>query len=412
MKKVFLSVALAASMATYAGGFRLSLQGVKQLAMAHTSAHTEDASVAFFNPAGISFIPSKLSVAAGGFGVKTSMTFQNPSTLQSYKTDNPISTPIYAAVTYKVLENVSVGFSFTTPYGSHLVWDKNWEGREVVQELNLRSFFFQPMISVKLAPWMSVGVSYIHATGKLDWIKSATLVNGEANLKDEKAKGDGFGLGFYFRPDEKLDISVAYRSAVDMKASNGTVQLSNVSPALYPALGLSSSGSDSFKAMLPLVDEYTIGLTYKVTPRWSVSGDFNYYGWDRYSKLNINFANAKLGNDPSDMRVYSAPKNFKNTKSYRVGTQYWFTDMIAGRLGYYYDESPYNDNQFSPETPSMNNNVLTGGIGLKFGKLGVDLAASYNFYKSRTVSNDFYNMNGQIKGSAFIFGLGLSYNAF
>ena len=69
MKK-FLSVALAASMATYAGGFRLSLQGVKQLAMAHTSAHTEDASVAFFNPAGISFIPSKLSVAAGGFGVK------------------------------------------------------------------------------------------------------------------------------------------------------------------------------------------------------------------------------------------------------------------------------------------------------------------------------------------------------
>lgn len=87
------------------------------------------------------------------------MTFQNPSTLQSYKTDNPISTPIYAAVTYKVLENVSVGFSFTTPYGSHLVWDKNWEGREVVQELNLRSFFFQPMISVKLAPWMSVGLA-------------------------------------------------------------------------------------------------------------------------------------------------------------------------------------------------------------------------------------------------------------
>jgi hypothetical protein len=29
---------------------------------------TEDASVAFFNPAGISFIPSKLSVAAGALG--------------------------------------------------------------------------------------------------------------------------------------------------------------------------------------------------------------------------------------------------------------------------------------------------------------------------------------------------------
>ena len=67
MKKIVVSTALLAASLVYAGGFRVSLQGVKQLAMAHTSAHAEDASVAFFNPAGISFIPNKLSVAAGGF---------------------------------------------------------------------------------------------------------------------------------------------------------------------------------------------------------------------------------------------------------------------------------------------------------------------------------------------------------
>ncbi|NAW50620.1 outer membrane beta-barrel protein [Elizabethkingia argentiflava] len=411
MKKVFLSITLFASMATYAGGFRISLQGVKQLAMAHTSAHAEDASIAFFNPAGIAFIPSKLSVAAGGFGVSTSMTFQNPSTLQSYKTESPLGTPVYAAVAYKIVDNVSLGFSFTTPYGSHLIWDKDWSGREIVQELNLQSFFFQPMVSVKLAPWIAVGVSYIHATGKLDWTKTATQVNGVANLKDEKAKGNGFGLGFYFRPNENLDISVAYRSPVNMKASNGIVKLTNVSPALYPNLGLNSQGSDSFTANLPLVDEYTIGLTYKLTPQWSVSGDFNYYGWEQYSKLDIHFANMRP--DPSsNSHVYSSPKNFKNTKSYRIGTQYWFNNIVAGRLGYYYDESPYDDQYFSPETPSMNNNSITGGIGFKFKNFGIDLAASYNFFKSRNVSNDFYGINGQIKGNALIFGLGLSYNPF
>ena len=67
MKKIVLSAALLAGVLAQAGGFRVALQGVKQLAMAHTSAHAEDASVAFFNPAGISFIPNKLSVAAGGF---------------------------------------------------------------------------------------------------------------------------------------------------------------------------------------------------------------------------------------------------------------------------------------------------------------------------------------------------------
>ena len=81
MKKIFITAALTAGVMAYAGGFRVSLQGVKQLAMAHTSAHAEDASVAFFNPAGISFIPAKLSVAAGGFGVSNKITYQNTSTL-------------------------------------------------------------------------------------------------------------------------------------------------------------------------------------------------------------------------------------------------------------------------------------------------------------------------------------------
>jgi long-subunit fatty acid transport protein len=41
---------------------------------------------------------------------------------------------------------------------------------------------------------------------------------------------------------------------------------------------------------LPLVEEYTIGLTYKITPKWLVSADFNYHGWERYSKLTLDFA--------------------------------------------------------------------------------------------------------------------------
>jgi long-chain fatty acid transport protein len=45
MKKILVSTALLAGVLSYAGGFRVSLARVKQLAMAHTSAHAEDASV-------------------------------------------------------------------------------------------------------------------------------------------------------------------------------------------------------------------------------------------------------------------------------------------------------------------------------------------------------------------------------
>lgn len=411
MKKLVVSTALLAGMLAQAGGFRVSLQGVKQLAMAHTSAHAEDASVAFFNPAGISFIPSKLSVAAGGFGINSEITYQNNSTLQSYSTDNPLGTPIYAAVAYKVLDNVSVGFSFSTPYGSTVSWPEDWSGREIVQEIKLQAFYFQPMVSFKLAPWVSVGGSYIYSTGTVDWTKAVTQLGGTLNIKDEKATGQGFGVGFYLRPTDKLDVSIAYRSPVDMEAENGVASFS-ISPALYPNVGLDANGQDNFKAVLPLVDEYTIGVTYKVTPKWQISGDFNYSGWDRYSSLTLDFENAPAGNQANDPTILVNPKNFKSTQTWRIGTQYMVSENFAARLGYYYDESPYSDNDFIPETPSFNANVITGGIGYKWNGLGIDLSGAYNFQTPRTVNNEYLDFYGQAKAKAFYFGLGLSYNAF
>lgn len=413
MKRILITTALLAGVFSYAGGFRVSLQGVKQLAMAHTSAHTEDASVAFFNPAGISFIPNKLSVAVGGFGAISEVEYQSLETLQSYKTENPLGTPLYAAIAYKVTNNVSVGLSVTTPFGSTVKWADDWTGREVVQKMELKSFYFQPMVSYKFNDWASIGVSYIYAKGMVDWDKAVTNLGGTLNINDEKAIGSGFGLGFYLKPSSNLDLSIAYRSAVIMKAENGMATFTGVPEAVLtsPQLNVGADGQDAFTAELPLVDEYTIGLTYKITPKWLVSADFNYHGWERYSKLTLDFENALVGNQ-ADKTVLVSPKNFKNAKTFRIGTQYMLTDKLAGRLGYYFDESPYEDKYFIPETPSFDASVFTAGLGYKFGKLGVDLAAALSFPEARKVNNDYLSFRGQAKAKAMYLGLGFTYNAF
>lgn len=408
MRKLLITASLLAGMMVYAGGFRVSLQGVKQLAMAHTSAHAEDASVAFFNPAGISFIPAKLSVAAGGFGALSSVTYQNLKTYESYETDNPVGTPIYAAVAYKVLDNVSLGFSFATPYGSTIDWGTDWAGKEMVQMMSLKGLYFQPMVSVKLAPWASLGASYIYAKGAVDWDKALTAYGGSMNIKDEKAKGHGFALGFYFQPDDQWDVSVAYRSKVDMKAETGKVTF-NVSPNLFPLIGVDANGQDNFKATLPLVEEWTVGVAYKVTPKWKLAADFNYTGWDEYNQLTLDFENAPIGNQ-ADRTVLVTPKNFHATRTFRVGTEYMLTDKIAGRLGWYWDEAPYEDENFIPETPSFDAHVITAGLGFKLGGFGVDLAAASSFPKARTFNNEYYNFAGQAKAKTYYFGLGLNYN--
>ncbi len=413
MKRILITTALLAGVFSYAGGFRVSLQGVKQLAMAHTSAHTEDASVAFFNPAGISFIPSKLSVAVGGFGAISEVEYQSLETLQSYKTENPVGTPLYAAIAYKVTNNVSVGLSVTTPFGSTVKWADDWTGREVVQKMELKSFYFQPMVSYKFNDWASIGVSYIYAKGMVDWDKAVTNLGGTLNINDEKATGSGFGVGFYLKPSSNLDLSVAYRSSVIMKAENGVATFTGVPEAVLtsPQLNVGADGQDAFTAELPLVDEYTIGLTYRITPKWLVSADFNYHGWERYSKLTLDFENAQVGNQ-ADKTILVSPKKFKNAKTFRIGTQYMLTDKLAGRLGYYFDESPYEDKYFIPETPSFDASVVTAGLGYKFGKLGVDLAAALSFPEARKVNNDYLSFFGQAKAKAMYLGLGFTYNAF
>lgn len=412
MKKIIVSMALLAGAMVYAGGFRVSLQGVKQLAMAHTSAHAEDASVAFFNPAGISFIPERFSFAAGGFGAKSEVEYQNLNTLYSAKTNSPLGTPIYAAVTYRPVEPLTLGFSFATPFGSTIEWGNDWAGKEMVQKMELKGFYFQPMFSVKVASWASIGASFIYAKGLVDWDKAITQLDGNLNLHDDKAHGNGWGLGVYLRPIDKLDLSIAYRSKVDMEATKGKATF-KVSPALFSGIGLpaNSGGVDGFKATLPLVDEYTVGATYKVTPKWSVSADFNYSGWSKYDKLTLDFDHALVGNQ-QDRTIMVTPKNFKDTKTYRIGTQYMVLPNLAARLGYYYDESPYADADFIPETPSFNSSVVTAGLGYKMGRFGVDVAGGMAFPKPRNVENTYYNFYGQAKAKALYFGLGLSYNAF
>ena len=79
MKKVLsVIVLLLVCAVTYAGGYRVSLQGQRGLAMGHTGvAYVNSAEIAFFNPGGLVHLESKLSISVGGFGVFYDVKYQN-----------------------------------------------------------------------------------------------------------------------------------------------------------------------------------------------------------------------------------------------------------------------------------------------------------------------------------------------
>lgn len=408
MKKLILTLAfIGLSSSAFAGGYRVALQGVRQAALGGTSAtQTHDASVAFYNPAGLAFVKSKLSIAVGGFGVKTDVKWQDASTLQKAETDSKLGTPMYLAVSYKPIDDLAIGLSVTTPFGSSVTWPEDWQNKSNITHIDLKAFNIQPTIAYKFNEWFSLGFGFIytHGSAKLERVQTVAGNDIKLRLEDKDAHGLGFNVGAMIKPTDKFGVGIAYRSNVDVSANKGDVTWSNVPSGIGSNVPFNT---DKWNTVLPLPSEFTFGLSYKVLPQLELFGDVVWQNWSRYKSLDIN-----LYNDASNTLVTSSSqKNWTDNTLFRFGAEYTFNEMVIGRLGYYHDKSPVPGSYWSSETPSTNLNALTAGLGFRFSSgFNVDLFGSYVQGDERHINNIEQNFQGDIKLRAINFGVGVSYN--
>lgn len=387
----------------YAGGYRVSLQGVRQAALGSQGAVlSHDASVAFFNPAALSFVDSKFSVALGGFGVNLTSKYQNPLTGETHESDNPMGTPIYGAVSYKPTEKLAVGLSFTTPFGSTVDWGNEWSGRYIINRIELKSYFFQPTVSYRFNDWFGVGVGYIHAMGSVNIQRDVAVGNGNAALEidSQDGKGSGFNVGAFIKPHEDVTVGIAYRSKVEMDVEGGDVNWQNVPGLVSGNMPFAATG---FNASLPLPYEAIFGLSWQATPKLLLLGEVGSVGWEEYRDLEIAFDGAS---------PYSsvATQAYDHTYNYSFGAEYAATEMFDVRLGYKYDNSPSPGAYFNPQTPTTDYHAIAAGLGLHFGGFNLDLLAEYLKGKERSFNNVENGFAGDLMTSGLIFGAGLSYN--
>lgn len=408
MKKLILTLAfIGLSSSAFAGGYRVALQGVRQAALGGTSAtQTHDASVAFYNPAGLAFVKSKLSIAVGGFGVKTDVKWQDATTLQKAETDSKLGTPMYLAVSYKPVDDLAIGLSVTTPFGSSVTWPEDWQNKSNITHIDLKAFNIQPTVAYKFNEWFSIGFGFIytHGSAKLERVQTVAGNDIKLQLEDKDAHGLGFNVGAMFKPTDKLGVGLAYRSNVDVSANKGDVTWSNVPDGIS---GNAPFNMNKWNTILPLPSEFTFGMSYKVLPQLELFGDVVWQNWSRYKTLDIN-----LYNEGTNAQFAStSQKSWTDNTLFRFGAEYTFSDLVTGRLGYYHDKSPVPSSYWSSETPSTNLNALTAGLGFRFSSgFNVDLFGSYVQGDERHVNNIEQNFQGDIKLRAINFGVGVSYN--
>lgn len=419
-------VALATSSA-FAGGYRVSLQGQKQLAMGHTGvAVVNSAEVMFFNPAGMAYLEDRFNISVGGNALFTKTKFQNETYNWNASTDNT-GTPFSVYATYKATDWLSVGIAVYTPYGSAVEWDRDWEGSHLVNNIDLQAIYFQPSISLKVSERFSVGGGPIFVNGsvKFDRNISRSMTDElggrtDVNIEASGVTAWGWTAGFMFNPTDKLRMGLNYRSEITMEARDGDAKFNDVPAFLaqnpaYPTDPTATRiNNTTFNANLPLPAELTVGLSYEFTDKWLVAFDYNRAMWSAYDALVVDFKQTPISNVPQSVN----PRNYKNSSTYRVGTQYKATEKFVFRAGWYFDESPVQDGYFAPETPRNDSMGFTGGLTYQItSKLGVDVSFLYLHFDETDNSYDHYyedgnqvSFGGTYKNTVFSPGIGLTYS--
>lgn len=414
MRKVLLLAVFALVTAvTYAGGYRVSLQGNKAMAMGHTGVAVVNSSeLVFFNPAGLVYLENRLNVSVGASGVFADIAYQNEATGESAMTESLIGTPFYAYISYKATDWLAVGLGVYTPYGSGVEYEDDWAGSHLVNNIDLQAIFVQPTVSIKLSEYFSIGGGAIYAIGSVNFNRNLnrtlTDVNGEraeVTLDDSGVTKWGWTASAMFSPTENFRIGATYRSKIILEVDEGEATFENI-----PNSALAPFQDTTFAAKLPLPAEMTVGLSYEFCDKWLFAFDFNRAFWDEYQNLNIDFADENI---PDSVNA----RDYENASTYRFGLQYEATDSFTLRAGYYFDESPVQAGRFAPETPRNDSDGYSAGLTFKVGsRFEIDASFLYLHFEEIDASYDAYFENGvavpfegTYKSSAFIPGLGVTY---
>jgi len=405
MRKLLLVVLALTPVFAFAQGFQVNLEGVKQVGMGSTGTGTlQDGASVFFNPGAVAMLPQ--NYVQGGF---TPLVFDsgfNPSgTTETFRTANKIAPPFtFYGVWGPKASCWKIGLGVYNPFGGLTDWGNSWTGRYALESLDLKTFYIQPTLSVKLASFMSIGAGFVynHATIGLTQaipISNLQAQDGQAALNGT-GKGYGWNAGVYFKTESGITLGFTHRSGVSTDFTGGATF------SVAPTLQADFASPNTFTSTVKLPATNSIGVGIYPSPKWTIAFDANSVGWEVFKTLAFAY-NIKA----PETNVSSFPQNYQDALSLRGGAQYQCSSMIAIRFGTGYATEAVPDGYVSPQVPDANRVYFTGGLGVKLGK-GLDLDASFEFehLMPRTQTTIQTQLSGTYETNVYIPGIALAYH--
>lgn len=375
--------ALAAPATVLAGGFALNEQSASAMGTANAgaAANPENATIVFFNPAGmsqlsgtnISFGAAYLDIDAeakdGASATRISGNPVNPAGRGGDIADGAWLPNFYLA--HEVSDSVDVGFGIHAPYGLAGDYEDDFVGRFFADKTELTAIAFTPSIAVNNGQGLSMGagLNIIYAEGRLtrnqDLGPSAEpLPVGAEPYADIEGDDIGvtFRVGFLYELSDKTQFGMTAQTGTELNLK-GDMEVTGVPVPGMP--GVTTTLNEKVEVPLAIPESITVGARHKLTDDVTLLAGATYSRWSRFEELDI------ISRDP-DGEIAGVPgavishttEKWGNTWQFNVGGIWQATPAWAFKAGYAYDESPVGE-YVTARIPSTDRHWLTLGTQWK-----------------------------------------------
>jgi long-chain fatty acid transport protein len=382
------SILAGASTLATAAGFALIEQSASGMgnAFAGAAATAEDASTAYYNPAGMSQLQG-MQFTVGAHVIDLSAKFSNSgSTKPAAIVTNPLGgnggdaggvavVPNFYFV-MPIGERLNFGVGVNAPFGLKTEYDDTWAGRFQGIKSELTTYNINPSLSFKVTDTFSIGagVNYQH----LDTELTNAVVLGPDTEGRAKLEADddawGWNVGVLFMPSPSTKIGASYRSKLDYKL-DGTTSVTTASGAPVAA----ASGATTADVTLP--ESFSISLAQKLNEQLEFLADATFTKWSDINRINIvNSTNGTLRD--------SLVLDFDDTWRYSVGANYKLNESWTLKGGLAYDQTPVKSaTSRSVRLPDNDRTWVSIGAAMKIKESGkLDFGYSHLFIKDADIN--------------------------
>lgn len=361
------------------------------------AAVADDASAAFYNPAGIaSLFGTHLRVDAvasrrGGefdaFGAGSS----------GREGGFELSGGLYA--THSVSRDLALGLAVNAPWGLSVEWERpgSFVGRFRATRTSIRSVSVSPVLAWQALPRLSVAGGPVFTYGVLELGRfeqdpelSALGGAGPIALARSDYELDGIGAGWVagasWRVDDALSLGAHLRSSIGLDLV-GPVAFVDVAPAdlrdfTLPGREVSIGEildarfvPQEVGARLPLPATASAGVVWSPMERVRLTGDLQWIDWSEAQSLDLDFVDDSLDD--------RQPLGYDDSWTLRTGVEVRHRSDQVLRIGFAHVESPAPTSGLTPLVPDADRDELSGGVGLLWREVTIDLAYRISFLSDR-----------------------------